>query len=315
MATIWLLVYATIVGAASIHPTYTQYSPLRSQNRQDGVHGRVEDQLNRKDQNLPRNFPFIEHEEPRESNYLGSNSLLHRPTNNADEDSSPLIEDKQLDDFFFDNAEFADEKKDSDAVELESASFELSDPFKLDNPFVPDDAFHDQVSDSENIHKLYPFLQKLPLDLTSAPRLPSKSKSKASKKTQTPEHKATNQKSHEQFDWFNDNGTEILPNVDPFSIGGVPELQVGCEGLEASNLDVKQKRSIDPIDGRDKKAEEASQTPLDLNYDVHSEERGEKAQQEELEATMNGVKQNGGDFNEDNGRPDELPVREDLDNE
>ncbi|XP_076758962.1 uncharacterized protein LOC143428136 [Xylocopa sonorina] len=301
MSTICLLVYAIVVRAASIHPINTQYSPLTLQNRQYGVYGKVKDQLNKKDQNLPRNFPFIEHEEPYESNYLGSDTLLHRSESNSDDNPSPLVEDKQLDDFFFDNVEFADEKKDgSDAEELELASREPSPPSKLDNPFVSDDTFHDQVSDFKNIRKLNPFLEKLPLDSTSIARLPSNGKSKTSKKIQTPE--------------YNDNSTEIPPNIDPFSIGGVPELQVGCEGLEASDLNVKQKRSIESIYRRDKKGEEVSQMPLDLSYDIHSEERGEKVQREELGTIVNGVEQNGVDFNEDNGRPDELPVREDLNN-
>lgn len=297
MTTIWLLVYACVVGAASIHPTYAQYSPLTLQNRH-GVYERVKDQLNKRDQSLPRNFPFIDHKEPYDSNQLRSDSLLHRAETNADDNPSPLFEERQLDDFFFDNVGFADVKKDgSDAEEFEAASRELFHPPKLDNPFVSDDTFYDQASDSESVHELNAFLEKHPLDSAMEARRPS-------------EGENTEMRTRE----YNDNSTDILQDVDPFSIGGVPELQVGCEGLEASDPNVKQKRSIETIDRGVEKAEEVSQMPLDLSYDVHSGERGEKAQREELEATVNGVERNGGDFNEDNGRPDELPVREDSNN-
>lgn len=61
LATVWLVVYADVVGPTSLHPsrlTLDQYSPLAPQQRQHGLYRRIEAGLNWKDQNHDENQPF-----------------------------------------------------------------------------------------------------------------------------------------------------------------------------------------------------------------------------------------------------------------
>lgn len=261
--------------------------------------------------------------------------LLRRSKNSSGDNFSPLVEDKQPRNFA--GQEFMDEKADSrDSKDLESAPRELSPPSELEDPFVADDTFQDQGPGSVEIYKLDVFRVKPLLSPTPVTRFPSKGKSKAPKKTsyvnwksKTPEYKATSLNIlHKQSNSFDDFSTEIPANTDPFSIGGVPELQVGCEGLEAPDHS-REKRSIDSP-GKDKNPKEVDPwtdvTPISLNLDYELsgeedyEEMDELLKLKKLETTTKRIKQSRGDmdatihsdFHKDKGRTEKLPVRGDL---
>ncbi|KOC63004.1 hypothetical protein WH47_02453 [Habropoda laboriosa] len=353
LATIWLALYANVVGTASLHPsrlTLDQYTPLATHHRQHGVYRRVEGQLDWKDQNPAENQPFDLSIVPRRSittsatgsqeesfkgKYLEKDSMLRRSGNNAGDDFSPLVEDKQFSNSVGEG--FAEEKSDGRGTKgQKSVSRELLPPSELENPPVADGTFQDQGPSSVEIYKLDPHQEKSPLSPTPITRIMSKSKSKTYKKTnhlyskgKTTEYKVNSPKMfHKQSNSFDDFGTEILSNHDPFSIGGVPELQVGCEGLEASDQN-KEKRSIASL-VRDKNSKEAEPwvavTPisLDLDYELSGEEGYEEMDElfklKKLETTTKGLKQNRGDmeailhsnFFDDKRRTDKLPVRGDL---
>ncbi|XP_017754768.1 PREDICTED: trichohyalin-like [Eufriesea mexicana] len=349
LATVWLA--ACVVGTVSYHPsrlTLDQYSPLAPQPRQHEVYRRVEGQLDWKDQNPGENQPFDLSIGPRRSistsatglqgqsrgsKYEESDSLLRRSRNSVDDNFSPLVEDKQPRNFV--GREFTDEKADSeDTKGLESASRELSPPSELEDPFVADDTFQDQGPGSVEIYKLDLLREKSLLSPTPVTRFPSKSK--APKKTnhvswkfKPSDYKATSLKMlHKQSNSFDDSSTEVPPNTDPFSIGGVPELQVGCEGLEASDHG-KERRSIDPP-ARDKNPKKvipwADVTPVSLNldYDLSGEEGFEEMDEllklKKSQTTTERIKQNRGDmdatlysnFHDDKRHEEKLPVRGDL---
>ncbi|OAD58678.1 hypothetical protein WN48_10713 [Eufriesea mexicana] len=269
----------------------------------------------------------------RGSKYEESDSLLRRSRNSVDDNFSPLVEDKQPRNFV--GREFTDEKADSeDTKGLESASRELSPPSELEDPFVADDTFQDQGPGSVEIYKLDLLREKSLLSPTPVTRFPSKSK--APKKTnhvswkfKPSDYKATSLKMlHKQSNSFDDSSTEVPPNTDPFSIGGVPELQVGCEGLEASDHG-KERRSIDPP-ARDKNPKKvipwADVTPVSLNldYDLSGEEGFEEMDEllklKKSQTTTERIKQNRGDmdatlysnFHDDKRHEEKLPVRGDL---
>ncbi|XP_076171973.1 uncharacterized protein LOC143148980 isoform X2 [Ptiloglossa arizonensis] len=350
LATVWLAVYVDVVGTATLHPsrlTLDQYSPLAP--HRHGVYRKFEDQLDWKDQNPAVNQPLdlsigprrsissSNTESPKQSfgmKYLEKDLIFSRTGNSAADDFSPLFEDKQFHNF--DGREFTDEKVDGKSPKTpELLSRELP-PSELEDPFVADDTFQDQGPGSVEIYKLDLLREKPLLSPTPMTKLLTQSKSKTPKKSghvswkaKTTEYGVTSPKMfYKQSNSFDDSSTEMPPNSDPFSIGGVPELQVGCEGLEASNH--KQKRSIDsPTKGKELGAAsdlwvDATPISLDVDYDLPSEDGYEEM--DELlklkisETTTKRVKLNRGDmeatlhsdFFDDKRRAEKLPVRGDL---
>ncbi|CAK9833333.1 hypothetical protein ANTRET_LOCUS10035 [Anthophora retusa] len=357
LATIWLAAYVNVVGTASLHPsrlTLDQYTPLAPQQRQHGVYRRVEGQLDWKDQNPAENQPFDLSINPRrsisvsatdggseeqsyKSKYLEKDWMLRRSGNNAGDDFSPLLEDKQFSNFVEEG--FTEEKSDAGGTKgQKSVSREPLPPYELENPPIADDTFQDQGPSSVEIYKLDQPREKSPLSSTSITKIVSNSKSKTPKKTnhsnwkdKTTEYKASTSPKilRKQSNSSDDFSTEILSNHDPFSIGGVPELQVGCEGLEAPDPN-KEKRSIDYSLVRDKSSKDVEPwmavTPisLDIDYEISGEEGYEEMDElfklKKLETTTKAVKQNRGDmepnlhpnFFDDKKPTDKLPVRGDL---
>ena len=351
LATVWLAVYAAVVGTSTLHPyrlALDQYSPLAP--RRHGVHRRVGGRPAWRDQNPAENQPLDLSIYPRRSITTGTESLeqsidsksylerdlpLPRLGNSALDDFSSLAEDKQSRNSV--GREFTEEKVDGRNTKGTELPTREQPPSELEDPFVADDTFQDQGPGSVEIYKLDLLREKPLLDPTPVTRLLTKNKSKTPKKTshaswksKTTEYKATSPKMlYKQSNSFDDFSTGMPPINDPFSIGGVPELQVGCEGLEASNH--KQKRSIDS--GRkDKKAEDTADfwvdiTPvsLEMNYDTAVEDEYEEMDElvkiKKLENTTKNPKRRGdmdathaGESSDDKKRAEKLPVRGDLGN-
>ncbi|XP_026299364.1 trichohyalin isoform X2 [Apis mellifera] len=202
---------------------------------------------------------------------------------------------------------------------------------RLEESFVADDTFQDQGPGSLEIYKL-DLLRERPLlhghQVTMFPS-DNKGKSKAPKKTGhaetwKPKPDYLPMLLRKQSNTFDEPSTE----VPPFGVGGVPELQVGCEGLEAAHY--KERRSIGEGGGRDNEARDPwmlDVTPitLDLDYEAGGEEEEEEEEMDELlklkrlETTTDGVKRNRGDmdaklhseFHSEKGA-EKLPVRGDL---
>lgn len=216
-----------------------------------------------------------------------------------------------------------------------------SDP--LDDPFVADDTFQDQGPGSMEIYKLDLSKEKaLFITTTSPTNSPSRNKNKAPKKTghsnlktKTTEIKSTTidpKVHHKQSNFFEDQRTETPSvNRDVFGVGGVPELQVGCEGLEASPSSHKAKRSIDTPDKKEGVAPasvllDVMPISLDLDYNLsydeeNYEEMDELFKLKKLEAAAKKNKPNRGDMDashlnsdhlDDLSRSDRLPIRGDL---
>lgn len=213
-----------------------------------------------------------------------------------------------------------------------------SDP--LDDPFVADDTFQDQGPGSMEIYKLDLSKEKALLTATTPPtNSPSRNKSKAPKKTVHLKTKTTESKSttidskvhHKQSNFFEDQRTETPSvNRDVFGVGGVPELQVGCEGLEASPSSHKAKRSIDTPDKEEGVVPasvllDVMPISLDLDYNLsydeeNYEEMDELFKLKKLEAAIKKNKPNRGDMDAshlnsdhlDESRSDRLPIRGDL---
>ncbi|XP_031831803.1 uncharacterized protein LOC116426669 isoform X2 [Nomia melanderi] len=343
-AMVWLAVCVTMVGATSyLHPsrlTPDQYAPLIS--HRHGFYRSIEDQPNWKDQGPAENQSFDPSIGPRRSmsadtqtkdrsfsvKYAGKDLLFPWIGNSTSEDFSYLLQDKQL-------LDFAGQKLlDQNITDRSTKSPGLSIhelPPESDDPFVADDTFQDQGPGSVEIYKLdllreRPLLNPIPMSI-----LPTNGKSKVPKKTshsswetKTMEYKTTSPRIlHKQSNSFDDHSSDAPLNSDPFSIGGVPELQVGCEGLEATNH--KQKRSIDSA-SKDQEGDlwaEVTPISLDLDFDL-SEEKYEEIDElvklKKLETSTRGLKQNRGDmeatlyaeFQDNEKRGDKLPVRGDL---
>lgn len=221
----------------------------------------------------------------------------------------------------------------------------------LDDPFVADDTFQDQGPGSVEIYKLDLSKEKVLLTATTpSANLTLKNKGKAPKKTgrlDLTKTKVTDVKPttttttmmtdakiyHRQSNFFDEQRTETpIVNRDAFDVGGVPELQVGCEGLEASSSSYKAKRSIDTSD---RKKEEIAPTSIlldvtpvsldfeyDLSYDdADFEEMDELFKLKRLETTTKRNKPNRGDMDashlnsdhlDETRRLEKLPVRGDL---
>ncbi|XP_043784635.1 trichohyalin-like isoform X2 [Apis laboriosa] len=213
----------------------------------------------------------------------------------------------------------------------------------FEESFVADDTFQDQGPGSLEIYKL-DLLRERPLlhghQVTMFPG--SKGKSKVPKKTshaawKTPVKTLDTYRPppglpmllHKQSNSFDEPSTEVPPSADLFGVGGVPELQVGCEGLEAAHY--KERRSIDGGWGKDKARDPwmLDVTPITLDLDYEGGAAGEEEEEEEemdellklkrLETTTKGVKRNRGDmdaklhseFHSEKGA-EKLPVRGDL---
>ncbi|KOX68842.1 hypothetical protein WN51_06240 [Melipona quadrifasciata] len=302
LATVWLAVYANLVGTLRINFTADQYSPLAPQHQRHEVYRRAEGQPSLwKDSNSGSQGRSHE-----------STLLARRSRDSAADDFSSLAEDKRR------GGESTDEKTDNRGTNgaLESSQRELSPPAEFEDPFVADDTFQDQGPGSVEIYKLDVFRVNSLLR-PSSPRfpLPSKNKSKAPKKTS-------------QASW----NTEVPPaNTDgSFGIGGVPELQVGCEGLEAAESDHgRERRSIDSGDKNLKREVDSSWvdvTPISLNLDYELsgeegyEEMDELLKLKKLESTTKRSRQNRGDmdatlhsvFHDGKHKAEKLPVRGDL---
>nr|XP_034184994.1 trichohyalin-like isoform X2 [Osmia lignaria] len=322
LATVWL--YANVVGTASLNSSrfsLDQYSPLAPQHE---LYQRVPIG-SRRSSSTSTASPL----QSFKTNYLDKDSLHSKSKGNSggdDDDFSPLVEDKQR------RKKFTEQKIDGGGTkDSEQPSLALS---ELEDPFIADDTFQDQGPGSMEIYKL-DLLRLYPLNHVPLTRYLLKGKGKTPKKTsqadwkaKTTDYKSTSPKMfYKQSNSFDDLSTEVPPNSDPFSIGGVPELQVGCEGLAATKY--KQKRSIDS-GGRDKAPIAAMDTwpgvtPISLDmYDFSSVEEEEDEMDElvrlkKLETTTKGIKQNRGDMeatrysdSDDKGRPEKLPVRGDL---
>ncbi|XP_076244862.1 uncharacterized protein LOC143185596 isoform X2 [Calliopsis andreniformis] len=344
LAAIWLTVYVGVVGTSTLHPprlALDQYSPLAPRRHTVYRRLRLEDDYDE----AQREEEEEDEEAENQQSYLRIASIptsvvtLKQPfkdeylKNNLAENSSvnhfpPPIEDKQSRNFV--GGEFTDERVEDRNTKVGKSP--SSPPFELDDPFVADDTFQDQGPGSVEIYKLDLLREKLLLSPTPVTKL-FKNKSKAPKKTnhvnwkaKTQEYKATSPKIfYKQSNSFDDPSTEMPPDTDPFSIGGVPELQVGCEGLEAS--DHKQKRSIDSP----RKSKKSDTTPdlwadaLEINYDSSIEDDYEEMDELvkiiKLENTTKSSKPRGdmdatleGDFLMEKNRTEKLPVRGDMGN-
>jgi len=244
------------------------------------------------------------------------------------------------------DTEFAADKVDySEMPEMLSRTAAVPPPDSLDDPFVADDTFQDQGPGSVEIYKLDLSKEKTlltastpsaNLSLKNKGKMPKKTGRLDSTKTKTmdvkPTMTTTTDSKHRQSNFFDEQRTEMPTiNRDIFGVGGVPELQVGCEGLEASSLSHKTKRSIDTSAKKKEKASlslllDVTPVSLDFDYDLSYdemdfEEMDELLKLKRLETSTKSNRPNRGDidashFNfdhlDDSGRPEKLPVRGDL---
>ncbi|XP_076645846.1 uncharacterized protein LOC143355160 [Halictus rubicundus] len=259
--------------------------------------------------------------------HLEKNLLHLRMENSAAEDFSPLLQDKQL--FEYAGQQLLDQNNNVQETSEPARSPPRESPPQPEDPFVADDTFQDQGPGSVEIYKLDLLRERLLPNPMPASKPSMNGKSKVPKKTvqnnektKATEYKAASPKMfHKQSNSFDDHSSDTPPIADPFSVGGVPELQVGCEGLAAS----RQKRSIDSA-SKDQEGDlwsEVTPISLDIDYDV-SEEKDEEIDElfklKKLETTTKGPKQNRGDieatlyaeFVDGKKFPDKLPVRGDL---
>lgn len=356
LATVWLTVAVLIGGAVTLRLSHDQYSPAsprrhariqRDHTRDWRDHDSAEDQpldlwigsrrsiSAEESEAPPRNAKFTERDFPLESlsKDIVSSKRIY-PFSGWQRRLPNIV-----------GTEFAADKVDYGYEMPETLSREtvVSPSDLLDDPFVADDTFQDQGPGSMEIYKLDLSKEKTLLTATTpSTNLPSRNKSKAPKKTDhlNSKTKATEIKSttinanisHKQSNFFEEQLTETpLVNRDAFGVGGVPELQVGCEGLEASLSSHKAKRSIDMLD-KEKGSVPASLlldvTPVSLDLDdvlsydeEEYEEMDELLKLKKLEIFTEKNKPNRGDMdashlNSDHldefRRPEKLPVRGDL---
>ncbi|XP_018342581.1 PREDICTED: trichohyalin-like isoform X1 [Trachymyrmex septentrionalis] len=353
LATVWLTVAVLVGEAVTLRLSHDQYSPVsprrhaRVQRDRTGVwkdHDPVEDQ--------PLDL------------WIGSRRSISTEESGAlSHDAKYTERDFQLEGLLKDivsskrmypfsgwqrrlpniaGAEFAADKVDYgyEMPETLSREAKVSPSDLLDDPFVADDTFQDQGPGSMEIYKLDLSKEKTLLTATTpSTNLLSRNKSKAPKKTGhlNSKTKTTEIKSitsnHKQSNFFEEQRTETpLINKDAFDVGGVPELQVGCEGLEASLLSHKTKRSIDTPDKEKGEVPapsvllNVSPVSLDLDdvlsYDEEEyEEMDELLKLKRLETTTKRNKPNRGDMdashlNSDHldefRRLEKLPERGDL---
>ncbi|XP_011160042.3 trichohyalin isoform X2 [Solenopsis invicta] len=322
LATVWLTVAVLVGGAVTLRLSHDQYSPA-SPRRHAGV--QQDHARDWRDRDPAEDQPF--------DLWIGSRRPIF--TEGWQRRLSNIA-----------GAEFATDKVDYGYEMPETLSSEtvVSPSDLLDDPFVADDTFQDQGPGSMEIYKLDLSKEKTLLTATTpSTNLLSRNKSKAPKKTghlnsktKTTEVKSTTTSeniNHRQSNFFEEQRTETsLVNRDAFGVGGVPELQVGCEGLEASSSSHKAKRSIDTPD--EEKGEMPASVLLDvmpvsldldddaLSYDEEEyEEMDELFKLKKLETTTKNNKPNRGDMdasylNSDHldefRQPEKLPVRGDL---
>lgn len=355
LATVWFTVAGLVGGTVTLRLSNDQYSPaspyqyveLRDQARDWRAHEPAEDQPLDLWIGSRRSIPAEELK------------ALHRNDKFAEQDFSP---EKPLKDNVSSKrvyslsswqrrlpniatTEFAADKVDYGYEMPETLSREAMVPRSdlLDDPFVADDTFQDQGPGSMEIYKLDLSKEKALLTATTpSTNLPLRNKSKALKKTShlNSKTKMTEIKSmtidpkvhHRQSNFFEEQQTETSSvNRDAFGVGGVPELQVGCEGLEASPSSHKAKRSIDTPD-KEKGMVPASvlldvmPISLDLDYNLsydeeNYEEMDELFKLKKLETATKKSKPNRGDMDashlnsdhlDESRQPEKLPVRGDL---
>ncbi|XP_011879435.1 PREDICTED: trichohyalin-like [Vollenhovia emeryi] len=356
LATVWLTVAVLIGGAVTLRLSHDQYSPA-SPRRHAGIQrdhtGDWRDHDPAEDQPVDLRIGSRRSISTEESEALSRNAKFTERDFPLGDLLKDIVSSKRIYPFSgwqrrlpnIVGAEFAADKVDYGYEMPETLSREtvVSPSDLLDDPFVADDTFQDQGPGSMEIYKLDLSKEKTLLTATTpSTNLPSRNKSKASKKTghldskaKTTEIKSTTTDanvSHRQSNFFEEQLTETpLVNRDAFGVGGVPELQVGCEGLEASPSSHKAKRSIDTLDKE--KGEVPASVLLDvtpvsldlddvLSYDEEEyEEMDELLKLKRLETTTKRSKPNRGDMdashlNSDHldefRRPDKLPVRGDL---
>ncbi|XP_043515130.1 trichohyalin-like [Frieseomelitta varia] len=331
LATVWLAVYANLVGTLRINFTADQYSPLAPQHQRHEVHRRAEGQ--------PSAWEDPNFGSQGRSHESRHSLLARRSRDSVADDISSLAEDKRP------GGELTDDNR--------GAKSALSPPVEFEDPFVADDTFQDQGPGSVEIYKLDVFRVNSLLRPSSPsiitrfpPEWTSKSKSKAPKKTnyaswksKTPDYGKANgllNTLRKQSNSFDDLSTEVPPaNTDgSFGIGGVPELQVGCEGLEAAVSDHdRERRSIDSTVTGDKNPKREGVDPswidvtpisLNLDYELSGEEGYEEMDEllklKKLESTTKRSRLNRGDmdatlhsvFHDGEHRAEKLPVRGDL---
>ncbi|XP_014483263.1 PREDICTED: trichohyalin isoform X2 [Dinoponera quadriceps] len=347
LATVWLAVAAGVVGAVTPRPlrlSHDQYSPA-SPSR----HGVQQDQADWRDHDPAKDQPldlWISSQRSisaDDSSGLSRNSERNFPSEELVKDvalskQNSLAPSWQAWLLNIGGSEFAADKVDYGGMpETLPREVPLS---ESDDPFVADDTFQDQGPGSVEIYKLDLSKEKALLTATTpSVELPTKNKSKAPKKvdrvsskTKTTEIKSTTspESLHRQSNFFEEQRTETPVNRDAFGVGGVPELQVGCEGLAAWSHKTK-RRSIDTSDKEEEVnapavLPDASSMIVNLDYDstVGNEEDYEEVDElfrirkmEELAAKRK--KLNRGDIDPvlnahylNDHRPDQLPVRGDL---
>ncbi|KAG7188066.1 hypothetical protein KM043_013230 [Ampulex compressa] len=337
LATVWLVVYVGVVGAATLHRThltFDQYSPLPPEHH--GVYGEVGGQPDWKDQDLVERRPFdlsigaqesirrnVSPRRSLEARDPGSDFIHPRKEIVSSERDPPSLGGDKRSPSFVDSWVRNGDLVERGTKEPELFSREIP-PSDVDEPFVADDTFQDQGPGSLEIYKLDLFKERSLLNPATV-RPASRSKSKAPKKTsragwksKTVDYKTTSPKvHHRQSNFFEESRTEPAVNGDTFGVGGVPELQVGCEGLEATSH--KLRRSIDSPAKELDPWTDVTPISLDMDYEENYEEMDELLKLKKMETTPKSTRQSRGDMDatlhqEDFSpkRSDKLPVRGDL---
>lgn len=355
LATVWFTVAGLVGGTVTLHLSDDQYSPAsphhytelqRDQTRDWRAHKLAEDQPLDLWIGSRRSISAEELKALRHNAKFGEQDFsLEKPL--KDIVSSKRVYSlsswqRRLPNIA--TTEFAVDKVDYGYEMPETLSREAMVPRSdlLNDPFVADDTFQDQGPGSMEIYKLDLSKEKALLTATTPPAdLPSRNKSKAPKKTshlnlktKTTEIKWTTMDPkihHRQSNFFEEQRTETPSvNRDAFGVGGVPELQVGCEGLEASPSSHKMKRSID-TPNKEERVVPASvlldvmPISLDLDYDPsydeeNYEEMDELFKLKKFETAAKKNKPNRGDMDAshlnsdhlDESMPEKLPSRGDL---
>ncbi|XP_012233327.1 golgin subfamily A member 6-like protein 24 [Linepithema humile] len=352
LATVWLTVAGLVGGAVTLRLSHDQYSPATPRHNagvQRDQTGDWRDREPAEDQPLDlwigsrrsisakespaRDTKFVERDFPFEMPLKDIVSSKRAYSLSGWQRWLPNIA----------GVEFAADKVDYGYEMPETLSREAVVPPSdlLDDPFVADDTFQDQGPGSVEIYKLDLSKEKALLTATTpSTNSPSRNKSKAPKKTghlstktKTTEIKSTTMSPkihHRQSNFFEEQRTETPSvNRDSFGDGGVPELQVGCEGLEALSSH-KAKRSIDTPGNENEQVAtldallDVTPVALDLDfvsYEDSYEEMDELFKLKKLETTTRENKPKRGDMDasylnsdhlDEHKRPDKLPVRGDL---
>ncbi|GAB1866790.1 Reticulocyte-binding protein 2-like protein a [Camponotus japonicus] len=354
LATVWFTVAGLVGGTVTLRLSNDQYSPAsphryaelqRDQTRDWRAHGPAEDQpldlwIDSRRSISAEELKALRHN----AKFAEQNFSLEKPLKDIVSKRVYSLSSWQKRLSNIATTEFAADKVDYGYDMPETLSRETMVPRSdlLDDPFVADDTFQDQGPGSMEIYKLDLSKEKALLTATTPPtNFPSKNKSKAPKKTghlnlktKTTEIKSTTidpKVHHKQSNFFEEQRTETPSvNRDAFGVGGVPELQVGCEGLEASPSSHKTKRSIDTPDKQEGVVPsvllDVMPISLDLDYnpsydEENYEEMDELFKLKKLETTAKKNKPNRGDMDashlnsdhlDESRRSEKLPIRGDL---